>query len=209
MRRTFILRVVGCAIASAATLAFDLAAAAPLGLSGALRPAVEHFSPVVPVRIICQTYTGAGDMCQYRCTHISSDRTLAHIYRGCKPYGDYWPDCRSQTSQPRRTNCCPLQRLASIQSCTVLVPATDWSEACIYRVCGPADEPSRERARTIRNLDSDRTAVPAPRVGPPQPGLLEGGGGFSRQGPSPAGAPPPSGAPTQLQRGGGGGSGLR
>jgi hypothetical protein len=199
MNRTFAVLVAGGAIASAAVLTFNHAAAMPLGQFQALRAAADHTSLVLPARIICQT-TGdyLAGWCEENCKKNSKQRWFESIYGAvCMPELG-WPTCPPGSASLVASNgktCCPQERLRTITSCTP-VPSPNGADLCRVKLCGPADEMTRQKARKARNLDTDRYIVPAPRIGPPQPGLLERDSGFTRQAPGSVGTSLGTGAPS-------------
>jgi hypothetical protein len=85
------------------------------------------------------------------------------------------------------------ERPYKITSCKA-TPSPEFAGACRVTICGPVLGPEDpKRSRASRKVS---TPIPAPKIGPPLPGLLESDVGGVRQGPSVTGTPSaPAAAP--------------
>jgi len=105
-------------------------------------------------------------------------------------------------NKPKKVVSCTVEKYDSGKN-----PDSQWAVPyCAVKVCGVLYVRTPLENARIPGPDFSRyTRAPAPRIGPPAPGLLEGDSGFSRNAPSATGTPiAPSGgaASTGTIRGG-------
>jgi hypothetical protein len=155
--------------------------------------AAAAFAAPARAGLICRTITMTHPVGEYDCESLC--QTILRPERTAAWRSGWWNVARPGGSQfvsgpvsgaPREIGR-PPRDIASCKA-TVSTVTNLVVGPCTMTICGPASVRHNPRKKPP-DLDLSRYNVPARRVGPPSPGLLETDGGFARQGPSAIGTP--------------------
>jgi hypothetical protein len=124
------------------------------------------------MQTICEYVFGRGEDCAGLCNEIPK-----------QSWRRAWNDSSAASIDPTQPR---PPRPLKITSCS---GQTIGIGMCRWTICGPVPTADPRQPLHPAKLPKVDSPVPGPHIGPTQPGLLEGDGGFARQGPAGTGTP--------------------